>query len=83
MDEVERILAYANQIQVTSSGLYLKEMQRYSSRKNEKDDFSGILGSMTFEGDLSMFRPWLNAAQVLHIGRNVTFGCGRINVICG
>jgi len=83
MDEVERILAYANQIQMTSSGLYLKEMQRYSSRKNEKDDFSGILGSMTFEGDLCMFRPWLNAAQVLHIGRNVTFGCGRINVICG
>jgi len=83
LDEIERILVFAKLIQMTSSGLYLKDIQRYSSRKNEKVDFSGILGAMTFEGNLSMFTPWLNAAQVLHIGRNVTLGCGEINVIYG
>jgi len=83
LDDIERSLAFANQVQMTSSNLYLKEMQRYSSRKNGKVDFSGILGVMTFEGDLSPFTPLLNAAQVLHLGRNITFGCGKIEVIYG
>ena len=39
------------------------------------------MGAMTFEGDLSPFIPWLNAAEVLHIGRNVTLGYGKIDVI--
>ena len=46
-------------------------------------DLSGLMGAMTFQGELSEFTPWLNAASVLHIGRNVTFGCGKIDVVFG
>ncbi|MEK4372395.1 hypothetical protein [Paenibacillus sp. FSL R5-0473] len=31
--------------------------------------------------ELSPFIPWLNAARILHIGRNSTFGCGQIDVV--
>ena len=46
----------------------------------EKMDFGGLMGSMSFHGDLSLFVPWLYAAQILHIGGNTTFGMGRIEV---
>ncbi|MEK4529882.1 CRISPR system precrRNA processing endoribonuclease RAMP protein Cas6 [Paenibacillus sp. FSL H8-0104] len=71
----------ASQISPTSAGMYLNEMHRYSSRKKESVDWSGMLGSLTFEGELSPFIPWLNAARILHIGRNSTFGCGQIDVV--
>lgn len=43
-------------------------------------DFSGLLGNVQFEGNITPFVPWLYAAQILHIGRNTTFGMGKIEV---
>lgn len=65
----------------TVSALHLSQMHRFSNRKNESMDWSGMLGALQFEGDLSPFIPWIKAAQVLHIGRNSTFGCGKIDLI--
>ncbi len=79
--EAEELLGVASQIRTTSSGLYLSQASRYSNRKSEKIDMSGLLGAITFEGDITPFTPWLNAACILHIGRNTTFGCGQIDVI--
>lgn len=71
----------AGSVQPITSALILHEMYRYSSRKKESVDWSGMLGVMTFEGELSAFTPWLNVARILHIGRNSTFGCGQIDVV--
>ncbi|MFS0726841.1 CRISPR system precrRNA processing endoribonuclease RAMP protein Cas6 [Paenibacillus sp. 1P07SE] len=71
----------ASEVRLVSSALYLNQMHRYSSRKKESVDWSGMLGALTFEGDLSSFTPWLNAARILHIGRNSTFGCGQIDLV--
>ena len=40
----------------------------------------GLIGTIEYEGDLTPFVPWLYAAQRLHIGRNTTFGMGKIQV---
>jgi hypothetical protein len=71
----------AQSIDMTVSALHLSQMHRFSNRKNESMDWSGMLGALQFEGELSTFIPWLKAAQVLHIGRNSTFGCGKIDLI--
>lgn len=75
------LVSLATEVKETSSGLYLNEMHRYSNRKSESVDWSGMLGAMTFEGELSAFTPWLNAVRILHIGRNTTFGCGQLDVV--
>ena len=80
-EEMQRLQELTLKVQRTSSGLYLCKIDRYSSRHEEKMDWSGLMGAMTFEGDLVPFIPWLNAAEVLHIGRNVTLGYGKIDVI--
>lgn len=83
MDSISSILDQSTAIIERSSDLWLTQIDRYSSRRNEKMDMSGLLGSMTFEGELSPFRPCLNAARILHIGRNTTFGYGQIEVLFG
>lgn len=76
-----KVCELAGEISPESAGLFLHEMHRYSSRKKESLDWSGMLGSLTFSGELAPFVPWLNAARILHIGRNSTFGCGQLDVI--
>ncbi len=82
-DAVSTVRELSSSVQTTSSGLYWSEIRRYSNRRNKKMDLSGLQGAMTFEGDMFHFAPWLYAAQYLHIGRNVTFGCGQLDVVFG
>lgn len=78
--ETKRIQMLSSAVSVIQNQLGFKPLQRYSNRLNEKMDFSGLMGSIQFAGELTPFVPWLYAAQVLHIGRNTTFGMGRIEV---
>lgn len=80
LKEVEDICLLAQAVSLSESLIYPYELKRYSTRRNKKMDFTGILGMLTFEGDLTPFIPLLNLAQLLHIGRNTTFGCGKIDI---
>lgn len=82
-DAVLSACSLSASVRTASSGLYLSQLNRYSNRRNTMMDLSGLLGAMTFEGELSHFIPWLAAARVLHIGRNTTFGCGQLDIVFG
>jgi hypothetical protein len=79
-EEIERIQMLSAEVSIIQDRLELKNMERYSARLGEKMDFSGLMGVVRFEGELTPFVPWLYGAQTLHIGRNTTFGMGRIKV---
>lgn len=79
--EIEHVQELSTWVCQTSSGLYVNHLDRYSSRHNEKMDMSGVMGAITFEGDLTPFTPWLNVANTVHIGRNVTLGFGKIDAV--
>lgn len=68
---------------ITNINTYLqrKDLARYSNKKEKTLDLSGMLGVMTAEGNLNEFVPWLLAAEMIHIGRNTTFGLGQISVV--
>ena len=68
------------EVETVREKLHLVHMERYSNRSNGKMDFSGLMGEVEYQGDLTPFVPWLYAAQRLHVGRNTTFGMGRIEV---
>lgn len=79
-NEAERLMTLTTEIKMTKEDLRLVYLERYSNRLKEKMDLSGLLGEVEFRGKLTPFVPWLHAAQILHIGRNTTFGMGRIEV---
>ena len=79
-DEVKRLQELAAEIVMIKENLRLVSIERFSNRLQKKMDFSGLLGEVEYAGDLMPFVPWMLAAQILHIGRNTTFGMGRIQV---
>lgn len=78
--EAQRMQAIAADVSLVKEQLKLVNLNRYSNRTGEKMDFSGLMGELWFEGPLTPFVPWLYAAQTLNIGRNTTFGMGRVKV---
>jgi CRISPR-associated endoribonuclease Cas6 len=78
--EAARLEALSAKVDTVNSTLYMTNLERYSNRLKQKMDFSGLMGQLVFEGDITPFVPLLNAARVLHIGRNTTFGMGRISL---
>ncbi|MCU7378496.1 CRISPR system precrRNA processing endoribonuclease RAMP protein Cas6 [Clostridiales Family XIII bacterium ASD5510] len=78
--EAQHIQALATDVSTIKEQLKLVNLNRYSNRTGEKMDFSGLMGELWFEGPLTPFVPWLYAAQTLNIGRNTTFGMGRVKV---
>ena len=78
--EIKQVQILASEVAVIQNQLKMKNIKRYSNRLGEKKDFSGLVGDIQFEGNLTPFVPWLFAAQILHMGRNTTFGMGKIDV---
>lgn len=78
--EAEKIQSLAAGVKTVRENLNIHHLQRYSNRVQDKMDFSGLMGEVEYEGDLTPFVSWLSAAQILHIGRNTTFGMGKIQV---
>lgn len=78
--EAEKLQALAAEVCTIREELRIEPMVRYSNRTNRKMDFSGLMGELEYRGDLTPFVPWMYAAQRLHIGRNTTFGMGKIRV---
>ena len=79
-EEAGRLLALAEKVRTVHEEIKVERMERYSNRTNAKMDLSGLIGTIEYEGDLTPFVPWVYAAQRLHIGRNTTFGMGKIQV---
>ncbi len=76
--EAERIQLLAAEVIAVQENLRMERLERYSNRLHEKMDFSGLLGEIEYEGNIDPFVPWLSAARILQIGRNTTFGMGKI-----
>lgn len=79
-EEVKRIQALSSGITTTKEDLEFVDLQRYSNRLGKKMELDGLMGEIWFEGELTPFVPWLYAAQTLHLGRNTTFGMGRVQI---
>lgn len=73
-------LAQAAQgVQTVAAHMVRERRRRYSDRQGEME-FWGAEGTMVYQGDLAPFWPLLQLGQVLHVGKNCTFGLGRFSV---
>ena len=74
------LLDLASRVSVVRSDLRWQELHRYSNRQERKISLGGFVGTLKLEGDLVPFGPLLRTAEVLHLGKETTFGLGRIRV---
>lgn len=57
-----------------------KDWERYSSRQSQKMKLGGVVGSMHFADLPQIFRTLLAVGQLTHVGKNATFGLGKIRI---
>ena len=67
-------------INTLRSDLKYNAVSRRSSRTGQTHEIGGLTGSVDYEGELTEFLPWLNAARWTGVGRHTVWGNGEIEV---
>ncbi|RLB13075.1 MAG: CRISPR-associated protein Cas6 [Deltaproteobacteria bacterium] len=75
------LLRYAKRIKTTYKSLRWKDWERYSQRQDTRMKLGGLIGSITFEGELDPFIPYLKVGQFIHVGLGTSFGLGRYEIL--
>ena len=57
------------------------DWERYSARQETRMKMGGILGRVTFSGDLTEFMPYLLLGGHLHVGKGTSFGLGKYEIL--
>ncbi len=74
------LIDQARAIEITSHDLHWDDWSRYSGRQDTWMKFGGLLGHITYGGDLTPFLPWLALGEWMHIGGKTSFGLGRYTI---
>lgn len=70
------LLQRSEAVRTTSERLYWQSWSRYSNRQNASTSLSGIMGTISFKGEIGEFLPLMELARFLHVGKQSTFGLG-------
>jgi len=76
----KQLIKDAEQITCENSNIQWFDWSRYSSRQGQSMKLGGITGSATFSGSLSPFMSLLKCCAQLHLGKQTTFGLGKMSV---
>lgn len=77
------IIARAAAVRLVAGRTRWVDWERYSSRQDERMRMGGLVGEAVYEAPAaawSEFLPLLALAEFTHVGKNVTFGLGRVRV---
>jgi DNA-binding transcriptional regulator of glucitol operon len=74
------LIEEAKTVETTETALEWKDWTRYSSRQDQKMQLGGLVGNVTYTGDLAMFMPFVVLGEFLHVGKNATFGLGKYRI---
>jgi len=80
----ERYLALtqaAEHIQIINDKTHWLEVQSGSRRQGRMTPISGVVGQVTFEGNLTPFKEWLAWGTLLQVGKNVVKGSGVYQIM--
>ena len=70
----------SKKVQILENNLYWKDNKRYSLRQKHSMILGGLQGEIKYKGNLAIFMPFLMVAKDLHLGKQTSFGLGKIDV---
>ncbi len=73
----QELLNLAEHINLVRDDVHWKDLPRYSGRQKQWMKFGGLLGSVTYEGDLEPFLSCLAVGEWIHVGGKTSFGLGK------
>ncbi len=73
----------AQDVRLVENRLSWFDWKRYSLRQDESMLMGGIMGSAIYEGPLSVFLPLLDFCSKVHLGKQTSFGLGKLSYSAG
>lgn len=68
----------ATEVVTNNSSFFWSEATRRSTRQQREIPLGGVLGRLDCEGDFGVLHPLLKIGDYVHVGKNATFGLGRM-----
>lgn len=70
------LIERAQSVKVKERKTEWHDWERYSARQDTRMKMGGVIGKMSFEGAIAEFMPFLELGEILHAGKNTSFGLG-------
>lgn len=67
----------AEAVTTSAAAVEWHDGSRYSTRTQRRMPLGGLVGTVTYSGDLTPFLPLLRLGELIHVGKNAVFGNGR------
>jgi CRISPR/Cas system endoribonuclease Cas6 (RAMP superfamily) len=78
--DFKEFIARATQVETIKSDLRWHDWTRYSARQDKRMKLGGLMGSITYAGELKPFLPFIALGRYTHVGKNATFGLGKYRI---
>jgi hypothetical protein len=79
--DMSAMVKAANKAETVEDDTRWLDIDRYSARQQTEMKFGGLVGDVAYGGDLTSLLPLVALGQLLHVGKNTTFGFGRIEIL--
>ncbi|OPX37883.1 MAG: CRISPR-associated protein Cas6 [Desulfobacteraceae bacterium 4484_190.1] len=70
----------AKDVEITDSSLEWYDWKRYSNKQDQSMLMGGITGKVCYSGNLGEFVPLIKFCEKVHIGKQTSFGLGKIKI---
>ncbi len=77
------LIEKSQDIKVTKGDLSWMDWERYSQRQDMRMKLGGFVGSVTFQGELEPYLPFLLLGEYVHVGKGTSFGLGKYEIVSG
>jgi hypothetical protein len=67
----------AADVRIAQSETYWEDWSRFSGRQKQHIEMGGLVGPITYQGDLRPYLPLLVLGELIHVGKGTVFGNGQ------
>jgi len=78
--DFRQVMAQAEAVQVVEDQTRWVELDSFSTRRSTSMPMGGLVGQVTFEGNLEPFLPWLVWGEIVHVGKDAVKGNGWMRI---
>jgi hypothetical protein len=67
-------------VKIVKSETYWENWSRFSGRQKQRVQMGGLMGPITYAGDLHDYLPLLALGELIHVGKGTVFGNGQYQI---
>ncbi len=77
--DYKALVARSHEVKTVESRLRWLDIRRYSNRQEQALLMGGMVGNVTYQGDLGEYLPLMEVSRAVHLGKQTSFGLGKID----